>query len=330
MSLQQLTVYFRTKGSSKSGNYGHAGRPGKRGGSSTGGSGSTVVVQEDSPGWLAARLSVAPSTSSLTGIDIKSSSKLFPPYRTPEQVLQSEAFSWLNGNTDMELYALNTAVERYGELGKGIVRYVDGLSSYKDEQTGNSFGRIDVIKLDSGNIKVSANILNSYGKKVGMIDRIFRPSAKEVHHSLMEFDDHSYHEMRKGFGTRFYQASEAAYKASGYATVTLQANSDVGGYAWARLGFTENIEKLHAGKFKPQTNKLIQASLNMYEDAYGTKPAKLPKTLLEVATLTGPDGRRIGKESLLGTDWYGIKRLEDSDPGYQAGLAYYKSKGAIV
>lgn len=33
MSLRQLALQFSTKGSSKSGNYGHAGRPGKKGGS---------------------------------------------------------------------------------------------------------------------------------------------------------------------------------------------------------------------------------------------------------------------------------------------------------
>ena len=118
----------------------------------------------------------------------------------------------------------------------------------------------------------------------------------------------------------------------GFKEIRLAANMEVGGYAWARMGFRfessynrdirvrvrNGLES--AGAFKHDSawaNGLI-ANFDMWES-------------YEVAALsyTNPSTgktHRVGKNALLGSNWGAVKYLNEDDPGFIAGQLYYLSK----
>ena len=52
-----------------------------------------------------------------------------------------------------------------------------------------------------------------------------------------------------------------------------------------------------------------------------------PKHAWEIAAYEGPDGEKIGKEFMLGTEWDGIKEMDPKNEGWKVGQKYYESKG---
>lgn len=124
----------------------------------------------------------------------------------------------------------------------------------------------------------------------------------------------------KGFGTFFYKQSEAVYLKLGVPKVHLVANLEVGGYAWARMGFD------FGGEFS--RHDVYERVIDLWRKRYPRHafPTVMPEKPWQIATLQGPDGYPIGKAALLGSNWYGIKRLNPNAEGFRVGLAYYREK----
>lgn len=132
---------------------------------------------------------------------------------------------------------------------------------------------------------------------------------------------------QKGLGADFLERSEKLYKKIGIRQIRLTANSQVGRYAWARMGFdfaNENGRRTVVDKFY------------QYLAANG-----VPYDLLPIVTSTweiaaysgnapgGTPGFLSGKKFLLGhlPDAYeAIKTLDNGDVGYQIGQAYYAAR----
>jgi GNAT superfamily N-acetyltransferase len=132
----------------------------------------------------------------------------------------------------------------------------------------------------------------------------------------------------QGFGGRFYQHSEQVYRRIGVKLVHLQANMSVGGYAWARMGF--DFAPGFDGKMGKRYLKSYAnfARVLWDEETHGGAP--FPAAQLEhawdIAALTTPSGRRVGKEALLGQSWYAQKRLAPDAEGVRVGDLYYAAK----
>ena len=131
---------------------------------------------------------------------------------------------------------------------------------------------------------------------------------------------------QQGFGSRFYQNSEAVYRRIGVKAVHLNANMAVGGYAWARMGFdfapgfNDAEDKQAVRRYSNYARALWQ------EETHGAAPFPDVQHAWEIAALTTPSGRRVGKETLLGQAWSGVKRLTPGSPGVQVGDLYYATK----
>ena len=282
--------------------------------------------------------------SSIAGADAVKS-KLDMPYESVDKLMESIAWDNQNPTTVASRAAAVKLLQSYPQEGEGVLRYLNGLSTYTDSKTGMHFKDFTLTTyLDNHtgytHARISASIHNKDSQYVGSITRTFNLVEKDVHHDWMSI---AKSERDNGFGLRFYHESEKAYMAAGFKTVTLQANLRVGGYTWARLGFDADPnprkDTVSAG-WQQQPDKILKRVVKWYKDDYGTEPAKIPTTLVEAAVLTGPDGKRIGKMALLrqiddddepNSDWYmGVKRLDPTDINYQVGLAYYRSKGVNV
>ena len=185
------------------------------------------------------------------------------------------------------------------------------------------------------------------GKRVGSATRAFFADG-EVSHGNLTLDRN---QQGHGFGTEFYQRSEELYKELGMNRVTLRADSTIGGYAWALIGFD----------YRENTSREVQQAAADYTcQKLGLPPIRVGKAY-ELAALTvdvsedskmvtkvtsflgaygltftvpinklfGSDGRlKLGKLIMVDTDWGAIKQLDNTETNEVARL-YYQKKGKI-
>jgi hypothetical protein len=94
----------------------------------------------------------------------------------------------------------------------------------------------------SGTLSVVVKIYDSKGKKVGYASRSLEISdgqLLEISHNNFSLDKEY---TGSGFGAVFFSNSISHYEEVGASTVITQANIDVGGYAWAKAGFSFQYE----------------------------------------------------------------------------------------
>lgn len=294
MSLNQL--FSKLKGGPRSGNWGHAGRPGKKGGSSPGGGFGRIGVSN--PKNRDEIIKASRSFRNLPKIKKGKSLDLKDPSEKVKKAIDSMTY-------DRILQA---------EGGKEFLQYITALSEYEDNGITFSINSVQGPGWGAGNLSVSADIIKG-NKIVGKLEREFYPKAGQVDHQYFKL----YPEAQKtGFGVKFYKASEEAYPKLGYKNVTIHANISVGGYAWARMGYDfSDTESKSDIQYRYQS---------AYAKKYGKMPDTVPDTPWGIASATGPDGYRIGKDALLGSNWYAKKDLDPNSEGWKVGQQYYDSK----
>jgi len=191
--------------------------------------------------------------------------------------------------------------------------------NYHDPESGiqTEFTKLEADEYNS--VTVSGVILNKNGNKIGDFDRTINMDG--VSHDYFKID--RWDERGSGFGARYYSHLERSYYEAGITgEIKMLANIDVGGYAWARMGYDfqstsdKNAILDHLSNYYYQTN-----------DEYLEDTGNVPDTAYEVAAFVDPEGRRLGKDVLLGSNWYATKEIDPWSPGWEAGERYYNSKG---
>lgn len=144
------------------------------------------------------------------------------------------------------------------------------------------------------------------------IKRLFLRNAYnglEVHHIRFEAGSTG-----EGAGKQLFRTSVGVYQSLGAACIRVESGLTVGGYAWARYGYrpddwdalrqtlTTKLESLHLAA--PMTPGQRDAARLPLADPDAT-------TLWKLADLS-VDGRKLGKELLLGSTWFGTLPLEDA------------------
>lgn len=170
---------------------------------------------------------------------------------------------------------------------------------------------------DEGNmaVEVRGEIRNKEDIIVGSYTRMIWHEYASVEHvkfSLIKS------EQGKGFGSAFYQHNEKSYSKMGIKKIELQANMTVGGYAWARMGVNFRDTREAANIYERFANTWSKK----YPD---TKPPILMNSW-DIAAVKGPDGHKIGKEAMMGSNWDGHKSLDPKSTGNKIGQAYYKAR----
>jgi GNAT superfamily N-acetyltransferase len=205
-----------------------------------------------------------------------------------------------------------------------VDEFTEDVWSFRDEKTG-MYSDIEEVTAsiegpNRGLIKFSGAVRDEKGKRVGNWVRFLDPNKGSVENDLFGLDKEL---QGKGFGGRFYADVEQRLIDYHVTRVKMFANMEVGGYAWARMGFDwadESDARRHSG--------LV---INRWILKYGDT-SKLPLegnrfAPWEIASLTGPDGFAIGKAYLIGKNWDGVKELDTSTRGFQVGEVYYHAKG---
>ncbi len=177
-------------------------------------------------------------------------------------------------------------------------------------------------------LSVMADIFDASGAKIGHMSRTYDLENKSVYHSVFVIDDGK--AQGTGLGTAWEAAAEAAYVKMGFEKIKLEASNTAGGYVWARMGFDFDPQASGNWGKNGKAGHIYKKLFDLHTARYGSPPDD-PQSLArpwEIAAFTGPDGYKIGKEALLGTTWTGIKYLNEDDPGYRAGQAYFAAVGA--
>jgi GNAT superfamily N-acetyltransferase len=199
------------------------------------------------------------------------------------------------------------------------IRDLHDAFTMSDPETGFE-SRIDTVDYspDSGKIMVAGQVWRG-ADDVGAFMRVFRPDGTVYHESFALRDL----QQNKGFGAKFYRHAEETYLRMGVKSVRLNANAEVGGYAWARMGFDfadddarERLVSHAAGAW----------FTHMTGSAARTPPMPKVAHAWELAALTTPDGTRIGKSVMLGSAWPAVKHLTPRAPGLKVGRDYYAAK----
>jgi hypothetical protein len=125
-------------------------------------------------------------------------------------------------------------------------------NEFTDSKTGLSaeIAEVYVVKEDSdGNpvdpaLKVAFEIRDHQGGHVGTATRVWRPanglSPATVEHEFFKIEaEHR----GGGFAKRWNAYMEDLYRSQGVERITLHANIDVGGYAWAKQGYGWDLEQ---------------------------------------------------------------------------------------
>lgn len=165
------------------------------------------------------------------------------------------------------------------------------------------------------------------GNPIGRIDRTIRPDIGLAEHSYLKLDPEV---QGSGIGKELLGSQIDTYKKMGLNAVSLYANIDVGGYAWAKYGFVPS-------KFDWQS---LTNRMGRYVDAAGIDPevksgiksileSDDPKSIWKIAdikTLDPATGKPLGKSLLMNRGWSGQLDLNDAE-SMDRFNAYIKSKG---
>ena len=188
-------------------------------------------------------------------------------------------------------------------------------------------GKPKSIKYKDGELHVRWSVYDegdhgkSYRPVVGMAERGFRRNASgglDVEHIEFKLDRRV---RGGGFASRWSHKAEAMYRANGVDRIVLEANIDVGGYAWAKQGYqfagpailsqiAERFERVWKTQKPSSVSRTeLQALLDRSTPehwANGTAPSPV-----EWAMLGWHEGADtwFGKKALLGSSWLGVKKL---------------------
>lgn len=165
------------------------------------------------------------------------------------------------------------------------------------------------------------------GRTIGSFSRTFRRDENgkfvELHNGYLSINDS---DQGQGIATDLYRRQENWAIAEGVEKVTIDANIDIGGYAWARAGFDyastqaaiTHIQRLRDRALRKyggegESYKFFQQRLRDYTSDRETNPLPTP---YEISRLGYREGMRTwpGKELMLGTDWSAVKKLVPTPP----------------
>ena len=158
------------------------------------------------------------------------------------------------------------------------------------------------------------------GNGVTLRRNIIRSKAKGL---VVEHSEFRLSKERQGNGTakKVLASSIRLYEELGVDRIELNANIDVGGYAWARYGFTPATKKEWRGLADALMLRLSKLTVSDADSVKALLSSDNPKAIRAVAALREPvsdplsGGAMVplGKALLLGMNWQGSLNMKDKE-----------------
>lgn len=174
-------------------------------------------------------------------------------------------------------------------------------------------------------ITFGGQIRDRDGNNIGDVRRSFHTDESgkfvELHNGFLALRES---QQGQGIATDLYRRQENWAIAEGVEKITIDANIDVGGYAWARAGFdfantrgaVQYMRRLQEKALERygRDSESYQFILSRSE-RFHLNQAALP-TPFEISRIGYTDGARTwqGKALMLGTDWSAVKKLVPPTP----------------
>lgn len=189
-----------------------------------------------------------------------------------------------------------------GYFVNGIVKDFDFMALRQELLNATSKYGISLTDFDATVFDKNAFMLRTRGSGFS-ITRTFtkRFNGTEVHHDFFSLDEKY---QGKGISKEVFRTFYKQYGNIGVDYITVDANINIGGYTWAKYGFSA-INKSEA--ISAVRGKWENAGIDFIEDYYKTKklPAESPFPMHLIT------GQKWGKEALLGSSWEGVIDLRD-------------------
>lgn len=141
-------------------------------------------------------------------------------------------------------------------------------------------------------------IFKSFSIKDGKLD---------VEHTLMKLPKKM---QNKGYAKKIAQTYYRQYLKCGVNRISMVANEDVGGYAWAKYGYVcdkSEIDRLL--KKDPEISR--KEFQDIVDDFYKVNFESTPFPMRMIANYHDESGKNIGKEALLNSRWEGFLDMTD-------------------
>ena len=276
------------------------------------------AVQAAQAAQAAHPVAAKPAGVEAAGVEAKKKPKTLPnnPYRP-----MSELEAHIARDRDINQQFLSNLNLRGVTNQKTLARQLSRTFEIYDKESGLRT-RINTVVESHGKLRVEGDFMKD-GHSVGVFTREFHRDGDGrllVHHNYFRLDK-AYE--GTGVGSRFVRHLEQKYKKMGVNQIYLMANLDVGGYAWARMGF-DFVNKSDLSRF---TSDARSTWMSHYGSAMPSSIVKSLKHSWDIAALRGPDGYNIGKSVLLGENWDAAKILNGGPMlGFRIGEAYYDGK----
>lgn len=243
-------------------------------------------------------------------------SALKPAVSEPEESVEGEG--WLKEH--------NLPIER-----------LKGIYEFEHEESGLR-SRIAEVEATEFAVSVYGEIYHESNpaQKVGHFERrIMMEDEPYVEHDI--FTLLAGHQ-QAGFASAWYEHCENEYRKSNLYEVRMTANIDVGGYAWARMGFDFAEPKEREGlrnDFLARLRRLKGQEEGVSDAAYHTLSRQIGELhhAWEFAAYPATHAyskKRLpadfGKSIMLGSQWHAVKYLHESDDGFRVGREYMERK----
>ena len=162
----------------------------------------------------------------------------------------------------------------------------------------------------AGRTMVTVGVFDSAGNRIGEACRTMHPASQaRVNHNYLVLDEG---QRGQGFATRFNAHAEETYRANGIKMITLHANIDVGGYAWARAGYDfRNSQTRRSTGADAYVASAKRSDPQPVTDQFRKLAYDDKATPLDIAMIGHTPGATTwpGKEIMLESDWQGVKML---------------------
>ena len=180
--------------------------------------------------------------------------------------------------------------------------------------TGLTAALYHVYFLGQTGVGVTWMLHNSSGDAVGKVTRDFDTDtitdALEVDHVNFEIDENI---QSSGIGRAVLGNMMAVYQRAGVTAIKIYAGLTVGGYAWAKYGFTptqKSWDSLRSDMKTPWAHDEKVSAVLANSDPKGIWKIADSKTPTEERP-TSNGKNTVGKLALMGRDWRGELRLDD-------------------
>lgn len=185
---------------------------------------------------------------------------------------------------------------------------------------------------DYDELSVKGVLTDEWGQGLGSFERLLKQHSDGsiwAHHEFLKLNDP---DMRgQGFAQAFNARAEKFYREIGVRGIYLEANIDIGGYAWARAGYDwANVRDSRRieGRLRDQLNivknskipperraeqvALAQEMIKRMNGTFGDDDFPTPFEVSQLGRWPGAskDDWWIGKAALIGSHWEGVKHLD--------------------